>query len=74
MTMDLMKLAKDRESIGGGCQAMYLATNGMFTVQGVTVDGDTLGNVEHLLPGEGVVFIKPEIVIEAVRAYQDGLT
>jgi len=25
-----------------------------------------------LLPGEGVVLIKPEIVIEAVRRYQEG--
>jgi hypothetical protein len=68
--MQLTKLAKDGDSKIDGCQSMYLAENGMFTVQGVTVDGDTLGNVEHLLPGEGVVFIKPEIVIEAVHRYQ----
>lgn len=27
-------------------------------------------DVENLIPGEGVVRIKPEIVIEAVRLYQ----
>jgi hypothetical protein len=68
--MQLTKLAKDGDSKIDGCQSMYLAANGMFTVQGVTVDADTMGNVEHLLPGEGVVFIKPEIVIDAVRRYQ----
>jgi hypothetical protein len=68
--MHLIKLAKDEESKIDGCQTMYLAENGMFTVQGITADADTMSNVEHLLPGEGVVFIKPEIVIEAVRRYQ----
>lgn len=70
--MRLEKLAKDEESKVSGCQTMYLAENGMFTVQGIEADADTIGNVEHLLPGEGVVFIKPEIVIEAVRRYQAG--
>lgn len=72
--MYLEKLAKDPESIGGGCQTMYLAANGMFGVQGLTADIDTMGNVENLLPGESVVLIKPEVVIEAVRRYQGGLT
>ncbi len=69
--MYLQKLAKDADSIGGGCQAMYFTENGMFGVQGIKADADTLGNVEHLLPGEGVVLIKPEIVVEAVRRYQE---
>lgn len=71
--MYLQRLAKDQDSYAvGGCQAMYLATNGMFGVQGVEADADTMGNVDNLLPGEGVVLIKPEIVIEAVRRYQEG--
>lgn len=48
---------------------MYLDEEGWFTVQGVLVDADTLGNVENFVDGEGVVRIKPEIVIEAVRQY-----
>ncbi len=69
--MYLQRLAKDGDSYAvGGCQTMYLAENGMFGVQGIEVDADTLGNAENLLPGEGVVFIKPEIVIEAVHRYE----
>lgn len=70
--MYLERLAKDQDSYAtGGSQTMYLATNGMFGVQGIEADSDTLGNVENLIPGEGFVLIKPEIVIEAVRRYQD---
>ncbi len=71
--MRLQRLAKDPDSYAvGGCQTMYLAANGMFGVQGIEADADTMSTVENLLPGEGVVLIKPEIVIEAVRRYQDG--
>ncbi|MGH4013411.1 MAG: hypothetical protein ACRDSL_05650 [Pseudonocardiaceae bacterium] len=38
-------------------------------MQGQLVDADTHANLEHPLPGEGAVLIKPEIVIEAVRRY-----
>lgn len=54
----------------GGSQAMYLDEEGWFDVQGLLVDADTLANVENLVPGEGVVRIKPDIVIEAVCRYQ----
>ena len=46
----------------------------MFGVQGIKADSDTLGNVENLILGEGFVLIKSEIVIEAVRRYQEGLS
>lgn len=68
--MRLEKLAKDEDSKVSGCQTMYLAEDGMFAVQAVEADADTMGHVEHLLPGEVVGFIKPEIVVEAVRRYQ----
>ena len=68
--MRLEKLARDEESRQGGSQAMYLDEEGWFGVQGLLFDADTLANVENLVPGEGVVRIKPEIVIEAVRRYQ----
>jgi hypothetical protein len=72
--MHLQRLAKDQDSYAvGGSQTIYLAENGMFGVQGIEADSDTLGNVENLITGEGFVLIKPEIVIEAVHRYQDRL-
>jgi len=50
-----------------------LTEDGRFGVQGDVVDDDTHANLENLLPGEGGVFIKPEILIEAVRRYQERL-
>lgn len=69
--MRLEKLAKDSDSNPGGCQTVYLAEDGRFGVQGDLVDADTHASLENVLPGEGAVFIKPEIVIEAVRRYQE---
>jgi hypothetical protein len=51
---------------------VYLAENGMMAVQGLTMDADTFANMENVLPGEGGVLIKPEIIIEAARLYQTG--
>jgi hypothetical protein len=67
--MRLEKLAKDLGSNPDGCQTVYLAEDGRLGVQGDLVDADTHANLENLLPGEGAVFIKPEIVLEAVRRY-----
>jgi hypothetical protein len=53
--------------------SMYLAENGLFAVQGDQLDAETFGNLENVLPGEGAVFIKPEIVVEAVQRYRQGL-
>ncbi len=72
--MKLTPLAKDTNSGRDGCQTVYLAEDGRFGVQGDLVDDDTHGNLENLLPGEGGVLIKPEIVIEAVRRYQERLS
>jgi hypothetical protein len=68
----LQKLCKDPESNPGGCQSVYLAENGMMAVQGLTMDADTFANMEHVLPGESGVLIKPEIILEAARLYQAG--
>lgn len=65
--MQLEKICKDPESNPNGCQSIYLADNGMCGVQGLTMDDDTFANMENLLPGEGGVLIKPEIVIEAAN-------
>jgi hypothetical protein len=51
---------------------VYLAENGMMAVQGLTMDADTFANMEHVLPGESGVLIKPEIILEAARLYQAG--
>lgn len=70
--MWLRKIFKDEQSNPDGCMTMYLDEGGWFTVQGDLLDGDTYANLENVLPGEGAVRIKPEIVIEAVRRYQGG--
>ncbi len=68
--MRLERLAKDADSNKkGACHTVYLDEGGMFTVQGDEVDDDTYANLEAVLPGEGAVRIKPEVVIEAVLRY-----
>lgn len=69
--MWLAKLAKDGDSQITGCQTVYLDEGGWLTVQGDQIDAETYANLEHVLPGEGAVRIKPEVVVEAVRQYQE---
>lgn len=69
--MRLEKLAKDPGSNPDGCPTVYLTEDGRFSVQGDLVDADTYTELENVVPGEGAVFIEPEIVIEAVRRYQE---
>jgi hypothetical protein len=73
VSMWLRKICKDEGSNPDGCMSMYLAENGLFAVQGDQLDAETFGNLENVLPGEGAVFIKPEIVVEAVQRYRQGL-
>lgn len=68
--MRVQRLAKDTGSGEHGCHSVYVDEGGWFTVQGDLVDADILGNLENVLPGEGGVRLKPEVVIEAVRRYQ----
>lgn len=70
--MQLTMICKDAHSNPTGCHTMYLDEGGWFTVQGDQLDGDTYANLENVLPGEGAVRIKPEVVIEAVRRRQEG--
>ncbi len=68
--MRLERLAKDEDSNkNGGCHTIYLDEGGSFVAQGDLLDADTRANLESVLPGEGGVRIKPEVVIEAVRRY-----
>jgi hypothetical protein len=64
--MELTMLAKDTASGGEGCPSVYLATSGELVIQGVTVDGDTFGNLANVLQGESAVRISPDVVIAAV--------
>lgn len=65
-----VQVRKDQDSYAvSGCHTMYLDEGGWFTVQGDRLDADTHANLENLLPGEGAVRIKPEVVIEAVRQH-----
>ncbi|MGH3885767.1 MAG: hypothetical protein ACRDSZ_04215 [Pseudonocardiaceae bacterium] len=70
--MRLRKLAKDKDSDIGGCQTVYdvldATADPECIVQGAIVSNSHLENV---LPGEGAVRIKREVLIEAVRRLQD---
>jgi hypothetical protein len=68
--MRLERLAKDADSGNFGCPSVYLAEDGSVVVQGDLVDEDTHDNLENLLPAEGAVRIKPEVLIEAVGRLQ----
>ncbi|MGH3870474.1 MAG: hypothetical protein ACRDSR_03000 [Pseudonocardiaceae bacterium] len=70
--MRLRRLAKDKDSDIGGCQTVYdvleATADPECVVQGLVVNNSHLENV---LPGEGAVRIKHEVLIEAVRRLQD---
>jgi hypothetical protein len=71
--MRLERLAKDPGSGNFGCPSIYLAEDGGFVVQGNLVDADTHAGLENLLPGEGAVHIRREVVEEALRRLEPGL-
>lgn len=65
--MRLRLLAKDPTSADKGCPSLHEDLDcDEFVIQGQLVDPDQLPNV---LPGEGGIRIKREIVIDAVRRY-----
>lgn len=65
--MDLTMLAKDENSGYNGCPSVYLAENGDLVVQGDGLDTATAANLRNVLPGEGAVQIKLDVVVEALR-------
>ena len=70
--MNLRKLAKDRGSDIGGCETVYdlldAPVDPECIVQGQIISNDHLENV---LPGEGAVRIKREVLIAAVRRLEE---
>lgn len=61
-------LAKDASSGDKGCPGVHVDLDSAdMLVTGHHVDST---QVENVLPGEGVVRIKPEILIEALARYQ----
>lgn len=70
--MRLRKLAKDKDSDIGGCQTVYDVldppSDPECVVQGLVISD---GHLENVLPGEGAVRIKREVLIEAVRRLHD---
>ncbi|MGH3694898.1 MAG: DUF6879 family protein [Pseudonocardiaceae bacterium] len=70
--MQLRKLAKDKDSDIGGCQTVYgvidATAHPECIVQGPIVSNSHL---EDVLPGEGGVRIKREVLIDAVRQLQE---
>lgn len=66
--MRLERLAKDPSSGIDGCPGVEFDLDaGDLVITGQAVDSTQLA---HVLPGEGVVRIKPEIVVKAMRRYQ----
>jgi hypothetical protein len=66
--MRLEMLAKDAGSGEKNCPSVYIDLDGTdFVLVGPIVDS---GQVENVLPGEGVVRINREVVIQAVMRYQ----
>lgn len=66
--MRLRKLAKDRGSDIGGCETVYDLLDAPVEPECV-VQGQIVSNshLEHVLPGEGAVRIKREVLIAVVR-------
>lgn len=69
--MRLELLAKDGGSGDFGCPSVYLAEDGTLVVQADLLDAATTANLRNVLPGEGAVNIKPEIILEALRVLQE---
>jgi hypothetical protein len=67
--MKLTMLYKDEGSGTNGCPSVYLTDSGDFVVQGVELDGDAIGQLENVLPGEGAVRISPEVIMGAIERY-----
>ncbi len=70
--MRLRRLAKDSGSDIGGCQTVYDNLDATADPECV-VQGPIISNshLENVLPGEGGVRIKREVLIEAVRRLRD---
>lgn len=68
--MELTMLAKDEDSGRTGCPSVYLGADGSAVAQADMVDVDTHANLQNLLPGEGGVRIRMDILVAAVAAYQ----
>jgi len=64
--MKLTLLAKDIQSGKQGCLSVYLDAEGWLVIQGDLLDPATQSNLLNVLPGEGAVRIRPEIVREAL--------
>lgn len=70
--MRLRKLAKDKGSDIGGCETVYDLLDAPADPECV-VQGQIISNshLENVLPGEGAVRIKREVLIAAVRRLED---
>jgi hypothetical protein len=66
--MDLTLIAKDNESGKNGCPAFYDLEEAPqdCVIQGHLLDPATAANLLNVLPGEGAVRIKKQILIDAL--------
>jgi hypothetical protein len=63
--MDLLFLCKDEGSGGGGCDSVYLRSDGKAVIQAQEADGGTFARLRNVLPGERAVCLDPDIICRA---------
>lgn len=66
--MDLTLIAKDGESGKNGCPSFYDITDAPedCVIQGPLLDPSTAANLLDVLPGEGAVRIRKQVLIDAL--------
>ncbi|PSK90261.1 hypothetical protein CLV63_12390 [Murinocardiopsis flavida] len=70
--MKLTMLAKDDKSQKGDCPSVYMSDTGELVVQGFQLDASDLRELHNPLPGEAAVRISPEVVLKAIRIYEQN--
>lgn len=66
--MDLTLIAKDKQSGKNGCPAFYDLKEAPddCVIQGQLLDPETSASLLNVLPGEGAVRIKKQVLIDAL--------
>ena len=70
--MALRMLAKDETSGRDHCPSVYVEDSGFGVVQGELLDDAGAAQLENVLPGEGAVRIRMDVLEAAVRRYHEG--
>ncbi len=66
-------LAKDAGSGETHCPSVYIDAAGLAHIQGQEDGPDVYAAVSHVLPGERVVGINMQVILDAVDRYRAGM-